>query len=147
MVEQMLAGLGPGPSVPFLGPVKALLVDHRILGALAGRARERLVNRFLARRLSAMMAASQTLVKVRQGETLLSTSLPPVSLGTPCDNEVNFQKLTKCESTPETSRCTLVTVGAQQQLLERAGFRRQPDSPSTPTLPPLPTSLLMQTFW
>ena len=93
MVEQMLAGLGPGPSVPFLGPVKPLLVDHRILGALAGRARERLVNRFLARRLSAMMAASHTLVKVRQGETLLSTSLPPVSLGTPCDNEVKFRIL------------------------------------------------------
>ena len=90
MVEQMLAGLGPGPSVPFLGPVKPLLVDHRILGALAGRARERLVNRFLARRLSAMMAASHTLVKVRQGETLVSSSLPPVSLGTPCDNEVKF---------------------------------------------------------
>ena len=96
-----------------------------------------------------MMAASQTLVKVRQGETLLSTSLPPVSLGTPCDNEVNLAnaKLSVNQYTSETSRCTLVTVGAQQQLLERAGFRRQPDSPSTPTLPPLLTSLPMQTFW
>ena len=145
-MEQMLEGVGPGPSVPLVGSVKALLVDHRTLGALAGQARERLVNRFLARRLSAMMAASHTLVKVRQGETLVSSSLPPVSFGTPCDNEVNFQKLTKCESTPETSRCTLVTVGAQQQLLERVGFPPLPDSPSTPTLHPLPTSLLMQTF-
>ena len=90
MVEQMLAGLGPGPSVPLLGDVKSLLVDHRTLGALAGRARERLVNRFLARRLSAMLASSNTLVKVREGETLISSSLPPVSLGTPCDNEVSF---------------------------------------------------------
>ena len=57
MVEQMLAGLGPGPAVPLLGDVKSLLVDHRTLGALAGRARERLVNRFLARRLSAMLAS------------------------------------------------------------------------------------------
>ena len=148
MVEQMLAGLGPGPSVPFLGPVKSLLVDHRTLGALAGRARERLVNRFLARRLSAMMAASQTLIKVRQGETLVSSSLPPVSLGTPCDNEVNLTMLcVDLHLKHYSARCTLVPVGAQQQLLEQAGSPPLPDSPSTPTLPPLPTSLLMQTFW
>jgi len=104
MVEQMLAGLGPGPSVPFLGPVKPLLVDHRILGALAGRARERLVNRFLARRLSAMMAASHTLVKVRQGETLVSSSLPPVSLGTPCDNEVHLGHSRSTATVARTSR-------------------------------------------
>ena len=145
MVEQMLAGLGPGPSVPFLGPVKSLLVDHRTLGALAGRARERLVNRFLARRLSTMMAASQTLIKVRQGETLVSSSLPPVSLGTPCDNEVNIPILLHLKLC--LARCTLVLVGAQQQLLEQASSPPPPDSPSTPTLPPLPTSLLMQTFW
>ena len=84
----MLEGVGPGPSVPLVGPVKALLVDHRTLGALAGQARERLVNRFLARRLSAMMASSHTLVKVNEGETLITSNLPPVSLGTPCDNEV-----------------------------------------------------------
>ena len=79
----MLEGVGPGPSVPLVGPVKALLVDHRTLGALAGQARERLVNRFLARRLSAMMASSHTLVKVNEGETLITSNLPPVSLGTP----------------------------------------------------------------
>ena len=91
MVEEMLAGMGPGPSVPFVGPIKPLLVNHRLLGALAGRARERVVNRFLAKRLSYMLSASHTLVKIREGETLMSSSLPPLSLGTPCENEARVK--------------------------------------------------------
>ena len=93
MVEEMLAGMGPGPSVPFVGPIKPLLVNHRLLGALAGRARERVVNRFLARRLSYMLSSSHTLVKIREGETLISSSLPPLSLGTPCENEASVEPL------------------------------------------------------
>jgi hypothetical protein len=48
------------------------------------------VNRFLARRLSYMLSASHTLVKIREGETLISSSLPPLSLGTPCENEMEL---------------------------------------------------------
>ena len=102
----MLEGVGPGPSVPLVGPVKALLVDHRTLGALAGQARERLVNRFLARRLSAMMASSHTLVKVNEGETLITSNLPPVTLGTPCDNEVTYQTFSDPNLNLCSGRCT-----------------------------------------
>ena len=90
LVEQLLAGAGEGPTVPLLGPVKPLLVDHRLLGALAGRARDRLVNRFLARRLGRLLAGSASVVRVRQGETLVRTRFPPVSLGAACTNEVAF---------------------------------------------------------
>ena len=88
MVERMLVGLGEGPHVPLVGPVKPLLVDHRVLGTLAGRARNQLVNRFLARRLSQLLTGSHTVVEVRQGESLITSYLPPLTLGTPCSNEV-----------------------------------------------------------
>ena len=80
MVERMLVGLGEGPHVPLVGPVKPLLVDHRVLGTLAGRARNQLVNRFLARRLSQLLTGSHTVVEVRQGgepDHLLPTSPHP----------------------------------------------------------------------
>ena len=86
----MLAGAGPGPHIPLLGPVKELVVDHRVLGALAGRARERVVNRYLARKLAQVVSGSRSQLRVVQGETLLRTHLRPVTLGTPCTNEVHI---------------------------------------------------------
>ena len=44
--------------MPVLGPAKPLLVDHRVLGMLSGRSRDRFVNRYLARRLAMLLATS-----------------------------------------------------------------------------------------
>ena len=136
----MLEGVGPGPSVPLVGSVKALLVDHRTLGALAGQARERLVNRFLARRLSAMMASSHTLVKVNEGETLITSNLPPVSLGTPCDNEVTYQMF----SDPNLNTCSgqvhlghsrsTATVARSSRFSTTAGLTINSHAPPTADL-------------
>ena len=47
-----------------------------------------LVSRFLARKLSAFVSGTKSVFSVNQGEILLRNRLPPVSLGTPCTNEV-----------------------------------------------------------
>ena len=137
----MLAGMGPGPSVPFVGPIKPLLVNHRLLGALAGRARERVVNRFLARRLSYMLSASHTLVKIREGETLISSSLPPLSLGTPCENEASVEMTPKvwnrCNVSPQMelghSQGT-VTVARSSRFSATAGLTVNSHAPPTADL-------------
>ena len=40
------------PRAPVVGPVKPLLVDHRILGMLSGPDRDRFVNHYLAKKLA-----------------------------------------------------------------------------------------------
>ena len=48
------------PRVPGLGRIKPLFVDHKILGQLSGRERERFVNHYLARKLSAQLSQAQS---------------------------------------------------------------------------------------
>ena len=91
-VEGLLAELSP--EVPDTGPVrfpvKPLLVDHRILGLLSGRDRERFINRYLARRLARLVRGSSSELEVTRGRTVLQSSLPPLHLGSPCTNDIRL---------------------------------------------------------
>ena len=91
-VEGLLAELNP--EVPDTGPVrfpvKPLLVDHRILGLLSGRDRERFINRYLARRLARLVQGSSSELEVTRGRTVLQSSLPPLHLGSPCTNDIRL---------------------------------------------------------
>jgi len=78
------------PMIPIIGPVKPLLVNHKVLGMLAGRSRDRVVNRYLARKLSQYLEHSKTKLIIRQGETVLKSWLPPLQLGTTCTNEIHI---------------------------------------------------------
>ena len=76
------------PRVPGLGRIKPLFVDHKILGQLSGRERERFVNHYLARKLSAQLSQAQSKLTIEAGETVLSSHLPPLRLGSPCTNNI-----------------------------------------------------------
>ena len=64
-----------------------------ILSNLLSLAYTILVPRFLARKLSAFVSGTKSVFSVNQGEILLRNRLPPVSLGTPCTNEVTPSSL------------------------------------------------------
>ena len=85
-VEELISGTDP--MIPIIGPVKPLLVNHKVLGMLAGRSRDKVVNRYLARKLGTFLEQSSTKLTVRQGETVLQSWLPPLHLGTACTNEI-----------------------------------------------------------
>ena len=87
-VEELLSGAEP--SIPIIGPVKPLLVNHRVLGMLSGRYREDVINHYLARRLSQFIQQSTNTIIIRQGETILETWLPRIHLGTPCTSQVSL---------------------------------------------------------
>ena len=85
-VEELISGADP--MIPIIGPVKPLLVNHKVLGMLAGRSRDKVVNRYLARKLSTFLDHSTTKLTIRQGETVLKSWLPPLQLGTACTHEI-----------------------------------------------------------
>ena len=87
-VEELLSGADP--SIPIIGPFKPLLVNHRVLGRLAGRYREDVINHYLARRLSLFIQQSKNKLVIRQGETILESWLPRIHLGTPCTSQVSL---------------------------------------------------------
>ena len=76
------------PEIPVLGPAKPLLVDHRVLGMLSGRDRTRFVNRYLARKLGAVLEHSHNVLTINQGETVIQSQLPSLHLGTPCTSDI-----------------------------------------------------------
>ena len=76
------------PRAPGVGPLKPLFVDHKILGQLSGRERERFVNHYLARKLAAQLTNSQSKLSIDAGETVLASHLPPLRLGSPCTNNI-----------------------------------------------------------
>ena len=63
-VEELISGADP--MIPIIGPVKPLLVNHKVLGMLAGRSRDKVVNRYLARKLSTFLDHSNTKLTIRQ---------------------------------------------------------------------------------
>ena len=78
------------PRIPVLGPAKPLLVDHRVLGVLSGQSKDRFVNRYLARRLAQLLATSSSVLDIKRGQTVLQSSLQPLSLGSPCTNDIRM---------------------------------------------------------
>ena len=76
------------PRLPGLGRIKPLFVDHKVLGQLSGRERERFVNHYLARKLAATLNQAQSKLTIEAGETVLSSHLPPLRLGTHCTNNI-----------------------------------------------------------
>ena len=91
-LEQTVEGVikDANPEVPLLGPAKPLLVDHKILGMLSGRDKNRFVNRYLARRLSKMLESSSNVINIERGQTVIQSFLPPLQLGTHCTNDINL---------------------------------------------------------
>ena len=69
-----------------------------------------LVSRFLARKLSAFVSGTKSVFSVNQGEILLRNRLPPVSLGTPCTNEV---------TPPSLRHLPFISPGAPGHLLQQ----------------------------
>lgn len=77
------------PRLPFLeSPVKHLLVDKEALQRTEGGDNPKNVDDWLARRISDILTDTYYKFSVRQGDMLISTSSPPLHLGTSCG--INF---------------------------------------------------------
>ena len=120
---------GADPAIPLVGPVKPLLVDHRVLGMLAGPDRARLTNSWLAARLAGYLAATSSELVVRAGESVLAASLPALQLGSPCTADILLH-----------SARTAATVTRSSRLTATAGLTAQSHGP--PSLDLLATARL-----
>ena len=92
------------PRVPVLGPLKPLLVNHKILGMLSGRDRDRFVNHYLARKLAGQLSNSHSHLNIEAGESVLHSRLPPLSLGSPCTNNIQLGSLAMAATVTRSSR-------------------------------------------
>ena len=92
------------PRLPLIGPLKPLLVNHKILGMLSGRDRERFVNHYLARKLAWQLSNSQSQLEIEAGQSVLHSHLPALSLGTPCTNNILLGGLSLSATVTRSSR-------------------------------------------
>jgi len=78
--------------VPLVRNMKSFLVDQSAVRGLRGSARSNKINTILARKVENAISRSTASLYVREGEVLINSNLPDITLGSRCKNDILIRR-------------------------------------------------------